>query len=275
MIELGGFTSPGSGTFQGLGAQDPSTLSYPARLGVPATASGSAFTYAQAAAHDLDADLDKAARKLQVVLAPNVPPALRLRAAGAVALLQAIAEGYTRQTASARAAAWGNASARLALQNYRVALAKISEAADTMQAQLVGAALAQPAPQRYVDLHWPGGMGVWSWNPNLWGKTEEEARQYELAQAQLDTQLAQAQAAAKAADPGLMDTLSGAVQTTAKAAASTSGLLMFVGVAGAAALAYWLFKDPERGARATGQLAQGGARAVGTAAGSAAKLALL
>lgn len=274
MIQLGGFTAPGSGTFQGQGAQDPSTLSYPARLGVPAGGFGSMFTLAQAAAHDLDKDLDKAAQKLRPLLLGNVPPEMRQQALGAVALLQAIAEGYTRLTSSAPAAAWGNTTARLALQNYRVALGKISDAADTMQAQLVGAALAAPA-QRYVDLHWPGGMGVYSWNPNLWGKTEEEARAYELAQAQTATQLAQASAAAKAADPGLVDSLKAAVATTTKAAASASGLLMFVGVAGAAALAYWMFKDPERGARATGQLAQGGARAVGTAAGGAAKLALL
>lgn len=279
---ISGFTAPGSGTFQGLGAQDPSTLDY-SRAVAPAPAGGLVTTYAQAAAHDLDKDLDRVAHKFAPLLSAQDPGA-RARAAGAVALLNAIAQRYN--VATQRGNAWGYTATRLALQGYRVALQKLDEAADLLQAQQNGQAIALAAQGiRYGSINWPGGansMGVWSWNPNKWGMTQAEADAYDLAQAQLETKLAQAEAATKAADPGLIDSLQAAVATTTKAAASASGLLMFVGVTGAAALAYWMFKDPERGARATGKLAEGGAHAAGTfvqhgakAAAGAAKLAAL
>lgn len=70
---------------------------------------------------------------------------------------------------------------------------------------------------------WPprGALGVWSWNPNLWGMTPEEANQYEKDQAaneiavakmaaEREQVLAQGAAAVETANPSLLGTFKGA-----------------------------------------------------------------
>lgn len=266
-------TAPGN-NFSGQGLIEPAPVP---PVGVPVAGSG--FTPAPGAwaVQDLNQRLGLVALKVAPLLQPGMPEIIRVQALAAVTMLNAIQKGYIQQLAkSGGAAAWNRADVRNSLQLYRVALQHVSSAVDAMRQGLQGqppAGASGPA-----TIHWPGstqGMGIFSWNPNLWGMTAEEAQAYELQQAQAQVKLEQAAAAATAANPGLLDTVKGALQTTAKAAASTSSLLMFVGVASAAALTYWLYKDPERGARAAGSLAQGGARAAGTFVGGAAKIATL
>ncbi len=77
-------------------------------------------------------------------------------------------------------------------------------------------------------------MGIWSWNPNLWGLTPEQANAYELANAQNDAAVATADAQASAADPSILDTLK-------QSAAKTAQGFEYMGIGLALLAAYMLF----------------------------------
>lgn len=255
--------------------------------GVPVAQSGLQLPPSIHAVRSLDAQLGQLAAKIAPLLAPNLPAATRASATAAAALLNAVRQGYVQQLQDAPpAAAWNRPHVRLALQKWRVALDLVNDSVQSMHAALTGAPAPAAAQAEGVAVHWPGDMrgatGIWSWNPNLWGKTQEEANAYLVQQAQANVQLEQAAAAAEQANPSTLDKITGAVGDLTKSASAATSALLWVGVAGAAALAWWTFKDPERGTRATGQLAAGGAHAAGTfvehgakAAAGAAKLAVL
>lgn len=262
-----------SNIFSGRGTFPPDVTA-DTRLAYPAATSGLDVAPGAWAVKALDEDLGQVALKLAPLLAPNLPEPTRASAAGAAALLNGIRAGYAVQLAgNGYAASWNRPAVRQALQKYRVALALVDQAADHMTLGLQGVAVA-PAPAT-APIHWPGGMGIFSWNPNLWGKTEEEAQAYELQQAQANVKLQAAAAAATDANPGLLDTVKKSLGDLSAATATATSLAMFAGVAGVAAIAYWMFKEPERGARTVGTLAEGGAHAGATfvkGAATAAKL---
>lgn len=281
------FYAPGSGTFQGQGTMDPqATATGPAQLATPAANSGLQLSPGQQAAHALNRQLVPVVDRLAWLLQGGVPGAIRDRALRAVDLVNAIQRGYTETLANNRSAAWDRPGVRQQLQQYRIALDQVGQAAQILQALAQGQVPTGSGQLLQLPrVSWPGaqqGMGVWSWNPNYWFKTEEEVRAMQLADAQQEVLLAKAEAAATAANPSLLDKVSGAVGSAATGAGTGLGLLPIVAVVGAAGLAYWAWKDPDKGARATSSYAQGAARAAGTAAegaakvgGTAAKLALL
>lgn len=266
------------------GGPGPNLPDNPTAALMPVADSGLKLPPSIWAINALNQDLGRIVAHLAPLLSPELPEPTRVSAVASAALLNAIQQGYSSQLVSASpAAAWDNAAVRQKLQQWRVALHLVRSAVDDMHAAASGTA-PQATPSTFVP-SWPGdmkGMGIWSWNPNLWFKTQEEAIAYQQAQADATVKLEQAAAAATQANPSTLDQVTAAVGNLAKGTSSAVNLAMFVGVAGLAALAYWMFKDPERGARATGRLAEGGAHAAGRfvehgakAAAGAAKLAAL
>lgn len=102
------------------------------------------------------------------------------------------------------------------------------------------------------------GMGIISWNPNLWGLTQEEAIAYEKAQAQAALDLektaaaqkveeAKGDATANAISPTVTSTLSSSFQSAMQATTSTYNLLLIGGVV---ALGIWGYSEFKKGKRA-------------------------
>jgi len=69
------------------------------------------------------------------------------------------------------------------------------------------------------------GAGVWSFNPNKWGLSPDQANAYDLAKAQAD-------AAQSAANPGVLDAISQTAQGVTKNAGNVYNVLMWAAGAG-------------------------------------------
>lgn len=96
-----------------------------------------------------------------------------------------------------------------------------------------------------------GGMGVWSFNPNLWMKNEEEAAAYEKAQmdqkvleaeaqAKIDLIKAQANKDTKLLDPGLIDTFKKTVDSGATTLTTGYRVMLW---GGAGLLLYFAYRE--------------------------------
>jgi len=94
-----------------------------------------------------------------------------------------------------------------------------------------------------------GRTGIWSWNPNLWGMTQDEALAYEQkkdaadlaatqTQAQIDLANAQTAAQVDAINPSVTTAVSKAVQSTVETSATLYNILILLGVGAVAFIAY-------------------------------------
>lgn len=103
-----------------------------------------------------------------------------------------------------------------------------------------------------------GGMGIWSWNPNLWGKTTEEAAAYEKAQlatkldktklqAEIDAAAAAGEAEADRLNPSLLSTGSKSLQSGLESMATTANMMLALLVVGTAAVGYTVYRESKKG----------------------------
>lgn len=211
---------------------------------------------AQALAFHTSRRVEELARELSDAISnPGVSPAA---AAQAVAGLEALRRMVD--------------NVRGVYQDNRFALAKRGEHTPAALARLLPGwnegileaerALRAASPagfQRYAvkTLGNSGGMGIWSWNPNLWGKTQEEALAYEQAAAAAALQAEQLEAARKveeakgnaaasSIDPSLASTFSQSAQSALKATTSAYNLLLIGGVVALGIWGYSEYKDAKK-----------------------------
>jgi hypothetical protein len=114
-----------------------------------------------------------------------------------------------------------------------------------LQAEAALRAASPPTFQRYAGdvVENMGGMGIWSWNPNLWGKTPEEAVAYEKARAEAAVEQAKGDAAVDQIDPSLVSTASHGLQSVINSTASTANMVMLLAIVGIAGAGYLVYRE--------------------------------
>lgn len=88
-----------------------------------------------------------------------------------------------------------------------------------------------------------GGMGIWSWNPNLWGKTPDEATTYEQQRAAAAVEAAKGEAAVDQINPSILSTGSKSIQSIMDSTAGTANMVMLLAVVGLAGAGYLIYRE--------------------------------